>query len=783
MSKPQADSNISDESIVIKQYKTLIDKLIPLQQENRLLEGLNKFSSKIPSRVRNIIKEEVIRLTSLTDASADNSEFASFPVMKFKHFGVQMRLDKVGQDILKRETDKYLNRYTVGVFESVMNSSQYQNKVKAEQQEKIVNAFSVESQTFTDIDFGDDLAVRPNFAVFCPEFDKGRNCPLSSCHHQGMTVETKRMPIIETEDTVMEFTFPAITGLTVKAIQIKFERGTSSFNKVLSVFETDFTFAAGTPKKLIQQWHAYIEKMVNHFPLQRDLEIERVMQDLERDRVFSNSPWVPVFVASDRKGVSPAFQLMTATNHEYNNSFSAKHDLPCAEIFQVLFAELSEHKETFLLKGVFETARGDIHVAATHRQLAANKMLKQFIEQAGKSKRLKVIQCRLNSIKAEHKHSAFDIHDLIANEYPELGAISHILFCQDVSEWVGNLVINKPEAFRPFSKAIIDKNKPWSINMVMESESDRRAEVRYVMEQDAVIKTGLFSIIKAVLQDLSASGLKLKVIEPENVSLEDIIKISIKELKVAGQKYKVIAFNKDSGILRLQLPSELRISHGQKLKSLFSQNAKYFNQRDISLRQKNTHRFLWELCIRNLPCASVLATNNRFSIDRLKTVYLDKDSYDLKPFDQTLNEVPLHGFFADKEATRPSSVLLDEMFKHGLRDTHVVHALRVKDDRIIFIKEDEFMHGKTRGQIQNRIINGSVEAFVTKVSAIKCSKETTPLTAKRLAQLSKFDTETYDKIIAMQKGYTHVLYLTNVSCFHEILLRNDIAPKHPQAVD
>ena len=66
-------SPISDESVILKQYKVLIDKLIPMQQENKLLEGLNKFSGTLPSRVRNIIKEEVIRLTSLTDASADNS--------------------------------------------------------------------------------------------------------------------------------------------------------------------------------------------------------------------------------------------------------------------------------------------------------------------------------------------------------------------------------------------------------------------------------------------------------------------------------------------------------------------------------------------------------------------------------------------------------------------------------------------------------------------------------------------------------------------------------------
>ncbi|MEP1553172.1 hypothetical protein, partial [Paraglaciecola sp.] len=68
-----SNNQSSDDAAIIKQYKVLIDKLIPLQHENRLLEGLNKFSAKLPGRVRNIVKNEVIRVTSLTNAVADNS--------------------------------------------------------------------------------------------------------------------------------------------------------------------------------------------------------------------------------------------------------------------------------------------------------------------------------------------------------------------------------------------------------------------------------------------------------------------------------------------------------------------------------------------------------------------------------------------------------------------------------------------------------------------------------------------------------------------------------------
>jgi hypothetical protein len=206
-----SDSKISDESLVIKKYKPLIDKLIPLQQENKLLESLNKFSGKIPSRIRTIIKNEVIRLTALTDATADNSDFAKFPVMKFKHFGIDMRLDKVGKEILERETNRFLDRYTVGVYESVMNSEHYQSLIKHEQQEKIAKAFSVEAQSFNDIDFGDDLAIRPNFTVHCNEFEKGRKCAVTAMNYKGMVIETKRTPTIEGEpETLALFCLPSL---------------------------------------------------------------------------------------------------------------------------------------------------------------------------------------------------------------------------------------------------------------------------------------------------------------------------------------------------------------------------------------------------------------------------------------------------------------------------------------------------------------------------------------------------------------------------------------------
>ena len=783
MSDKGDNDNISDESLVIQQYKALIDKLIPLQHENRLLEGLNKFSGRLPSRVRNIIKQEVIRLTSLTDASADNSEFANFPVLKFKHFGIPMHLDKVGKGILEKETRKYLDRYTVGVFESVMNSDHYQAQVKQQQQEKIANAFSTESQTFKDIDFGDDLAIRPNFTVTCQEFEKGKNCPLTSLSSSQMVVETKRAPQIETDEKVLTFVFPQVVGFTSKGAKLTFEIMDSSFNKTLSVFETRFTLVSKPTSKIAIRLKQYIESVVNQFPLQFDLEIERAMQDLERDRIFANSPWQPIFIGGKKDSPEPVFELITAVNSEYNHGFNASRDLPSKTILEKLIKELEEHGESFLIKGVFETKRGLVHVFATHRELAALGLFKQFIEQVIKTKDFKVFQCRLEAVDPTYKSIAFDIHDLTAKEYPELDALHSILFCKDVTEWVGELSVLKPEPFKPFPKSIIDPQDSWPCQTVMESGADRRAEPRYLMQNSAMVKIGLFSKYSGTLHDLSSNGLRLSVSKDdvESIKVDDIIKVSVKDLKLNAQKYQVVGIEQDTGTLRLALPKQTREAESFKLKQLFRSNSDYFRQRDLSIRQSNIHRFLWELSIRNLPCASVLITNNRFAIARLKTVYHKELCYDLSPFEAIANEVPLHGFLADKDVEKPKSQLLESMLTKKLRDAHVVHAIKLKTNQIIYIDDDDFLYGKVRSQLSKFVANKSVQACVTHLSSIRCQEQDTPLTPKRLAQLSKMSLEMYEKLHKMQSGYTHVLYITNVSRFHNVLLDFDIYPKKAES--
>jgi hypothetical protein len=521
--------------------------------------------------------------------------------------------------------------------------------------------------------------------------------------------------------------------------------------------------------------------MANQLPLERELEIERLMQNLERDRIMANSPWIPVFLGiRDDDILCPLFELMTSINAEYNDGYSTLKDLPGKPILEKMLDELEQHQETFLIKGTIKTKTSEIMVAATHRQLMRAGLMKQFIELATRSHQIKVIQFRLQTIDASHKDIAFDIHDMIANDFEELGSITHVLFCKDVSNWIGDLIIGNPDRQKKFPTSIIDDQTRWPINVIMDDGTDRRSEVRYTMNKLASINTKLFNNSPATVDDISATGMRLRVSRSSKIKASDIIKVTVKELNISNQVYKVVSFDNVTGTLRLRLPSKSKEVEGKKLQVLFDNNYTYFNQRDLSVKQRNIFRFLWELSIRNLPCASILITNNRFTIDRLKTIYHKEDCFDLNPFSFLSNVVPLDGFFADKNVPNAKSELLENMLGKNQRDAHVMHAVRKKSEQIIFIEEHEFLHGKVREQIGKLVANGSVDACVTHLSAMRCKETDTPLTSKRLAQISKIDKEMYKKFNLMQKRYTHVIYMTNVSLFHNALLKLGI---YSQAIE
>ncbi|WP_088329681.1 PilZ domain-containing protein [Lacimicrobium sp. SS2-24] len=765
---------ISDEAIIIKQYQALIRALIPYQQQNKLLEGLNKFSSRLPSRVRNVIKEEVLRLTSLTDAPADNSAFAQFPVMKFKHFGIQMKLDKVGQEILKRETAVYQDTYTVGVFESVTQSEYYQSHVRQQQQEKIVQAFMLQSQTMRDIDFGDDLALCPNFSVASPEFEKGKNCSIASLSSVDMVLETSRPPQLRDdgkEDYV--FSFPDVAGLCGNGTEIKFVLSDISFNKATNKHESRFQISPHNDQRLLERLDQFVTTATTQVPLQRELEKERTLQDLERDRILAHSPWIPIFLSEITDGLVPVMALLTKHNRAANPAFESGADLPNKVIMQKAFKELLEVQETFVLCGQVKTKAGPQDIAATHRELLRGKLLGQFVTKVMETGVFRVFHFRLKSVRSEERQTAFGTHDILASDYPELNQLTHILYCRDVSQWITQLAETKPVPFRPFPKSFINNQDKYHLDILMEQELDRRNEPRYMLNKEASVKFSLLTSYEGAVVDISASGMHVKL-GGEVMTPPDKVKVSIPSLKLKGERYQVVSFDGETGSLRLR-GDAVKDSEKSLVGRLLDRNSQYFSARDIVRQQSNIHRFIWELAMRHVPSIAILTTQNRYTIGRLKTLYGCEDSVDMAPFSEFNHQASVHGFFADKGATKPKSQLLDQMLRNGRPEAHVIHCVRHKDKGTIYIDEQDFLFGELRQKIHDNICKDKITVYVTQITSQRCEAENF-LTKKRLAQLSRIDKDSYEKLKDAQQGYTHVLYINNISVFHNALLRAGVVP-------
>lgn len=760
--------SVGEEEKIIKQYQPLIRALIPYEQDNRLLEGLNKFSKRLPSSVRRVVKEEVIRLTSLTDAPADNSAFAQFPVMKFKHFGVQMRLDKVGAKILKDETSLYQNRYTVGVFESVMNSDVYQAQIKKDQYKKIVDAFAVETQSLSDIDFGDDIALSPNFPVSSLEFEKGRHCNVSSLAFDTMAVETKRPPNSKTGDEVT-FTFPDVMGLHLPEQEVKFVLDAVKFNKHSGKYESIFVLHDDVNPYVYEAIKKYIQSTSYNQPLKRDLEIERAMQDLERDRILESSPWVPVFASVTKKEIKPVISLLTKSNIKHSNAFSLLRKLSGQVLFDHLTREVSKYGEAFLFHGSIKTKRGMVEVAMTHRQLMEIDQLSAYVYLLSKSGDLSCTHCRIEDISQEDRTKSFAIHDIDPKQFSELASLNRVIFCRDVTSKISKLTLGSRCDFKPIPKQFLVSDECWRIDYVMEEDLDRRSETRYVVDKPASIKTGLLSSVEAKVNDLSSKGLQLTISESTH-AVGDEVRVTVPDLKIKNERYRVVHFDSASGILRLCLMDLAKSTKtGASVDAMVEDNSAYYKMRDVARLQRATHRFIWELAIRHMPSLAVLCVLNRHLLDRMKTVYQGDSCDDIYPFSQAKNITPLHGFFADRNATKPKSKMLESLFKGECQSTSVVHCVRKSDSKLVFINNNDFLYGSMRQQIAQKLQDQKIQLCVTDISCFRSQSHSTPLTRKRLAQLSKVDKAAYDKLLKMQEGYTHVIYLTNLS-----MLQNDL---------
>ena len=761
------------EQEIIKQHQPVIRALIPYQQQGRLLEGLNRFSSRLSAQARQVIKEEVIRLTSQTDAPADNSAFARFPVKCFSHFGIEMTLDRVGSEILKRETARYMEQYTVGVFESITNSAHYQGLVQRQLREKIINAFTVQTQSYQDIQFNNDLSVTPHFSVTTQAYQNGRTVAVVALSATQLTIACTRSPKFTTVKDI-PVSFPKIAGLCAANeiihfdyVRVEFNTASQRHHAVLRLAEQD------------KQWEPlfkqYLNRVMLHLPLARDLEIERSMQALDRDRIVQNSPWLPVLLKQDGAMLTPRMVLLTPVNTQRNPAYRSKQLLPGKTALQRILKELSAFNEAFVLRLTI-TQRGSalVSLCTTVRQLERQNLLANFVQLGLEHDSLELWQYRLTKVSRGSQETARILQDMSHQDHNDILSMGHILYMRSIDEAVGPLKLLSAPNKAKLPRQYIDNDSQYPLRFVMNDDIDRRKQPRFRIETDAQVKVSLMSSYAATVRDFSLGGIQLQIHDCHEAVLPPEVKVSIVDFKLKSQRYKVLDYNQQTGVLRLLAIAT--DSTSKVLKKLSSGSSLQSSIENIMLRQSLYFRYMWEVVSRHYPNAALQVVTGRQMIHRMKTLYTTQQNNDLHPFTVCDHNAPLHGFFADMGKSPPDSSVLRRLLQQAERYHLAIHCERKADNKLINLTQVQCFESSLRYKIKQSLEEEETQLYVAGIECQKNESVSTPMSKQRLALLSRIDLDVYEKLQALQQNYSHVVHIIDLSALLNSFIKTGIVP-------
>lgn len=753
------------ESEIIKQYQPVIKALLPYANEGRLLEGLNKFTTRLSNKVRKVLKQEVERLMSQTYQSADNSAFAVFPVRDFKHFGIDMRLDQLGENILYKETERYFNKYTVGVLEAVTSSEYYQSRLKAENQRKIVEHFRVDAQSLHDISFGEDIAVQHDELIECEYDGKFEQYEVIEVGTSYLKIQNRRIFSIKKGTSVkvhLEKSSPlALSGTTLHCVAM-----VANFNKASTRHELILEFTDSTVKRVSEAYSKLLNERSIHFPLEKGLESERTTQIIERNILFATSPWIPLFYSKNDDEVCI---LLTERNIRENKNLAAMHELPTARFFNRIVKEMECKDEAYLFQGKVESKSGYIRIAASLSQLLNNGLLETFLFHARKTSSLKIMQVRSKSVNPETRN---DIAYKLNATSNRLTSIETVFFVRDITSQIIEALPDDIEHAKPLPKQFIDNDEKLIFKLYLEDMINRRTEPRYMLNKPASISLGLLKRAKGELLDLSISGAKIRVSPEMIANIPYTIKIDIKSIGLNGAQYKVVNKCYRTGILRLAVSGKNKQATRKTLHSLISRNSDYFAKRDKSASEREEFNALWELAARYLPSPGVVCVNPKASRDLIKTVYADNFSRDAGPFRGDGRRLYMHGVFADMDHDKPKSSLLNAITDGSAMRHSVIHCRHRIKKNIYPLTSEQFFKVE-REQLRSLTLKRMTDIFFCDIQGFSVDASTIPLIQKRIEWLKANDSllaKTFTKTLSL---YTHAVFCTDISLLHSALMIRD----------
>lgn len=756
--------NVMSESVKFEKYQSVIKSLLPYANEGRLLQGLNKFTGKLSSSVRKSIKSEVERLMSDSNQGADNSDFAVFPVREFKHFGLDMRLDEIGESILLKETKRYFDRYTVGVHESITSSKEYQQRLKIVNNKKIVEHFSVDAQPLNDIEFGDDIAVLWSENVGVDVNNKIERYLVTSLSLSGITIESRRIFGLK-KGMHINVHVDKKSYLPFKGATLACECGVSNFNRDTNKHELSLAFTSATLQKIKVQLKSFLETISERVPLIDTLEHEKTTQAIERDILLESSPWIPLFISDDGLDIKV---LMTKQNIKLNQKIATADHIPRKRVLERIIKEFEHKDEIYLFRAKIEHNKVMIDIVATITQLLSAGLLETFLYHARRTGNLTITQLRAKSLDA---HALSKIPTSAIENKGAIDSLAHVIFARDVTQNAAKLLPSVITEIKPLPRLFIDDSETLISKTLLHPQLDRRSEPRFMLQKPLKITLSIFKKLDGELLDLSPSGLKIRIPSSRVRQLPSVLKIDISAIGIRTGKYNVITKCPKNGIVRLCVAgtNEQKNEIRTLINDLITKNEEYFSHRDKKAVERKEFAQLWEVATRYQPSLGVICANSANPNHHMKGVYAESSLRDAGPFKGDGTRLYMHGIFADVNTDSTRSSLLAGMLNNTIKQKSIIHCRLRRKNNIVPITNEQFFK-VSREAIKAMCTSKQAGIYVIDVQCCRVDLSQNNVIHNHVNWLKEHSPRLGRVFEKSLSSYSHVIFCTDVSLLHNALL-------------
>jgi hypothetical protein len=499
----------------------VISALVPFAARGKLSVGLNKLKARINKNDLEEIRYEVNRLITPSHQDADNSEFAKGKAFNLKIDDIKLCLDAVGKRILKEELQRHNNHYTQGVCEAINSPARYNQQVQKEDEQKKIEAFSVDCiKADSEIPL-DEMMLVADFTVNSMHIEENTPLVVHYLSKHEIAVELKTKPKLKKGDN-LSFTFPALSPTTEDAQTVGYHcvsvNALPGRNRYAAVFKLE----PNDPWAEITE--EYIKLNCHSCPLVAEQEEQRTQTQLLKDTIVSNMPICATLCEQQNNRLIPHTVLLSQGTqsaqfdevHKATPSFNK-------DLFERLSKEFSRARETYQFSFSEKIHNVEHNYVANLGELIKDKMLGSFIDKGIQNKSLKILKLTLIST-ADDQLSKSEIKN--SETLPELKKFKYIIYSADVSCELNHFVVCNTAKGRPLPSHYKISDDNHAVEVCMPNHCNLRTEPRYKFSAEVKLKSSWFKSNTGSILDISSRGLKVKIAE-DNFSFKQQITVSI----------------------------------------------------------------------------------------------------------------------------------------------------------------------------------------------------------------------------------------------------------------